>query len=60
MISIKNLLTSEELYKEDIDEIVNLANDIIKSPLDFSNICDGKILGTLFFEPSTRTRLSFE
>ena len=60
MISIKNLLTSEELYKEDIDEIVNLANDIIKSPLDFSHICDGKILGTLFFEPSTRTRLSFE
>ncbi|MDU0894888.1 MAG: aspartate carbamoyltransferase, partial [Anaerococcus sp.] len=55
MIRIKNLLTSEELYKEDIDEIVNLANDIIKSPLDFSHICDGKILGTLFFEPSTRT-----
>ncbi|MDU5743278.1 MAG: aspartate carbamoyltransferase, partial [Finegoldia magna] len=38
----------------------NLAEEIIKSPSDFSNLCNGKILGTLFFEPSTRTRLSFE
>ena len=60
MIDIKNLLSSEDLSKDDIYEIVNLANDIIKSPKNFSAICDGKILGTLFFEPSTRTRLSFE
>ena len=48
MISIKNLLTSEELFKDDIYEIVDLANEIIKSPLDFSHMCEGKILGTLF------------
>ena len=60
MISIKNLLTSEVFLKDDIYEIVDLANEIIKSPLEFSHKCDGKILGTLFFEPSTRTRLSFE
>ena len=60
MINIKNLLNSEDLSKDDLYEIVDLANEIIKSPKDFSHICDGKILGTLFFEPSTRTRLSFE
>ena len=59
MINIKNLLSSEDLTKEDLYEIVDLANEIVKSPEDFSHICDGKILGTLFFEPSTRTRLSF-
>ncbi len=60
MIDIKNLLNSEDLNKNDIYEILELANDIIKSPNDFSQLCKGKILGTLFFEPSTRTRLSFE
>lgn len=59
MINIKNLLSSEDLTKEDLYEIVDLANEIVKSPEDFSHVCDGKILGTLFFEPSTRTRLSF-
>ena len=60
MIKIKNLLNSEDLTKEDLYEIVDLANEIVKSPSDFSHVCDGKLLGTLFFEPSTRTRLSFE
>ena len=60
MTDIKNLLNSDDLSKNDIYEIVDLANDIIKSPKDFSHVCEGKILGTLFFEPSTRTRLSFE
>ena len=60
MINIKNLLNSEDLSRDDLYEIVDLANEIIKSPQDFAHICDGKILGTLFFEPSTRTRLSFE
>lgn len=59
MINIKNLLSSEDLTKEDLYEIVDLANEIVKSPEDFSHVCDGKILATLFFEPSTRTRLSF-
>ena len=60
MISIKNLLNSYDLKKEDLLEIIKLGNDIYKSPADFSHCADGKILGTLFFEPSTRTRLSFE
>ena len=60
MISIKNLLNSHDLTKEDLLEIINLGNAIYKSPADFSHIADGKLLGTLFFEPSTRTRLSFE
>ena len=45
---------------EELDEIFNLAHQIITHPKDFSHICDGKILATLFYEPSTRTRLSFE
>lgn len=60
MISIKNLLNSHDLTKEDLLEIIDLGNAIFKSPADFSHIADGKLLGTLFFEPSTRTRLSFE
>ncbi|MFR4778259.1 MAG: aspartate carbamoyltransferase, partial [Finegoldia magna] len=50
----------DDFNVEEINEILNLAEEIIKSPSDFSNLCNGKILGTLFFEPSTRTRLSFE
>ena len=60
MISIKNLLNSYDLTKDDLLEIIELGNAIYKSPDDFSHCADGKILGTLFFEPSTRTRLSFE
>lgn len=60
MISIKNLLNSYDLSKDDLLEIIELGNAIYKSPYDFSHCADGKILGTLFFEPSTRTRLSFE
>ena len=60
MISIKNLLNSYDLTKKDLLEIIDLGNEIYKSPDKFSHCADGKILGTLFFEPSTRTRLSFE
>jgi aspartate carbamoyltransferase catalytic subunit len=45
---------------EEIDDIFNLAEEIIENPQKFSKICEGKLLATLFFEPSTRTRLSFE
>ena len=45
---------------EELDELVNTALDIIDNPKKYSHICDGKKLATLFFEPSTRTRLSFE
>ncbi|MDD7306463.1 MAG: aspartate carbamoyltransferase [Peptoniphilaceae bacterium] len=60
MLTIKNLLGADDLNKSDLLEIIDLAQDIVKSPQDFSHYCDGKLLGTLFFEPSTRTRLSFE
>ncbi|MSA98266.1 aspartate carbamoyltransferase [Finegoldia sp. BIOML-A3] len=60
MLKNRSLINADDFNVEEINEILNLAEEIIKSPSDFSNLCNGKILGTLFFEPSTRTRLSFE
>ena len=60
MLKGRNLINTDDFSVEEIDEIMALAQDINKSPENFSNSCRGKILGTLFFEPSTRTRLSFE
>lgn len=60
MLKNRDLINADDFNVEEINEILNLAEEIIKSPSDFSNLCNGKILGTLFFEPSTRTRLSFE
>ena len=60
MLKNRNLINADDFNVEEINEILILAEEIIKSPSDFSNLCNGKILGTLFFEPSTRTRLSFE
>lgn len=60
MLKNRNLINADDFNVDEINEILNLAEEIIKSPSDFSNLCNGKILGTLFFEPSTRTRLSFE
>ena len=55
---MRNLLDTTDLSLEEIKEI-NLALDIIKDKKKYAHICDGKKLATLFFEPSTRTRLSF-
>ncbi|MDO5726243.1 MAG: aspartate carbamoyltransferase [Tissierellia bacterium] len=60
MLKGRNLVTPDDLSVEEIFELMNLAKQIIESPKEYSNACNGKILGTLFFEPSTRTRLSFE
>ncbi|HHX73141.1 MAG TPA: aspartate carbamoyltransferase, partial [Clostridiales bacterium] len=49
-----------DLTTEEIDELIDLAEEIAKNPARFSACCQGKRLATLFFEPSTRTRLSFE
>jgi len=57
---IRHLIEPMDFTIEELDEIFNLAHQIITHPKDFSHICDGKILATLFYEPSTRTRLSFE
>ncbi len=57
---MRSLIDIRELSVEEIDELVKVANDIIDNPAKYSEKCKGKILATLFFEPSTRTRLSFE
>ncbi len=57
MRSIINIL---DLSVEEIEELINVADDIIKNPDKYNEACRHKILATLFFEPSTRTRLSFE
>lgn len=56
----KHLIDPMDFSIEELDEIFCLAQDIMKSPKKYSKICDGKILATLFYEPSTRTRFSFE
>ena len=49
-----------DLSVEEINELIETANDIINDPKKYSEKCRGKKLATLFFEPSTRTRLSVE
>ena len=56
----RNLISPMDFSKEELNEIFELAEKIIANPKEFSHICDGKILATLFYEPSTRTRFSFE
>jgi len=57
---MKHLIDIMQLSIEEIDELINTAEDIIAHPDEYAEICKGKKLATLFFEPSTRTRLSFE
>ena len=57
---MRSLISILDLSIAEIDELVATANDIIANPKKYSEICRGKKLATLFFEPSTRTRLSFE
>ena len=57
---MKHLIDPMDLSVEEIDGILDLAEKIIASPKDYAHKCQGKKLATLFYEPSTRTRLSFE
>ena len=57
---MKYLIDPMDLSVEEIDELNDIANDIIKDRTRYQDVCRHKILATLFFEPSTRTRLSFE
>ncbi|MEG0662009.1 MAG: aspartate carbamoyltransferase, partial [Anaerovoracaceae bacterium] len=57
---MRNLISITDLSVKEIDDMIDLAEDIIEHPKDYMDICHGKKLATLFFEPSTRTRLSFE
>lgn len=56
----KHLIDIKDFSKKEIDDLIKVANDIIDNRDKYSHKCDDKILATLFFEPSTRTRLSFE
>ena len=56
----KHLIDSMDFSKKELEEIFDLSHKIMANPKAYSHICDGKILATLFYEPSTRTRFSFE
>jgi len=56
----KSLIRISDLSVKEIDELIETAGDIIENPAKYAEVCHGKKLATLFFEPSTRTRLSFE
>ena len=57
---MKNIINIMDLSVDEIEQLIHCADDIIKNPVKYQDVCRHKILATLFFEPSTRTRLSFE
>ena len=57
---MKNLMNITDLSIEEIDELIATAEDIIANPVKYQDACNHKLMAALFFEPSTRTRLSFE
>lgn len=60
MLKGRSLIEPMDLSLEELDELLNLAGKIIENPAAYADVCKGKVLATLFYEPSTRTRLSFE
>ena len=57
---MRHLMSPLDFSVEELDKLLDLANDIEKFPGKYAHACDGKKLATCFYEPSTRTRLSFE
>ena len=57
---MRHLMSPLDFTTEELDRLFDLAGDIERNPQKYSHACDGKILATCFYEPSTRTRLSFE
>ena len=57
---MRHLMSPLDLTKEELDDLLTLASDIEKNPSKYAHVCDDKRLATCFYEPSTRTRLSFE
>ena len=57
---MRSLIDILELSTAELEQLIATAEDIIENPKKYAHKCDGKKLATLFFEPSTRTRLSFE
>ena len=60
MLKGRHVIEPGDLTVGEIEELCSLAEQIIVDPVSYQDVCRGKILATLFFEPSTRTRLSFE
>ena len=60
MKKVRNLINITDLTVEEINQLIEVADDIVANHAEYENICAHKKLATLFFEPSTRTRLSFE
>ena len=56
---MRHLMSPLDFSVEELYQLLDLANDIEANPKKYAHACDGKKLATLFFEPSTRTRLSF-
>jgi len=56
----RNLLEPMDFTIEELEELFDLSEQIIEAPEKYAHVCDGKLLATLFYEPSTRTRFSFE
>ena len=57
---MRHLMSPLDLSKEELDDLLTLASDIEKNPKKYAHVCDDKRLATCFYEPRTRTRLSFE
>lgn len=57
---MRHLIDPMDFTRDEIDRLLDLAEKIIENPAEYAHKCDGRILATLFYEPSTRTRLSFE
>ena len=60
MLRGRHLIEPMDFTTEELEEVFELADRIIERPEEYINLCEGKLLATLFYEPSTRTRLSFE
>lgn len=59
-MKLRHLIEPEDFTTEEFENLFRVADNIINDPIKYSNTCKGKILASLFFEPSTRTRFSFE
>ena len=57
---MRHLMSPLDFSVDEVAKVLDLASDIEKNPAKYAHACDGKVLATLFYEPSTRTRLSFE
>ncbi|WML36011.1 aspartate carbamoyltransferase [Clostridium sp. OS1-26] len=60
MLRARHLIDTSDLTLKELEEIFDLAHQIMDNPKEFSHLCEDKVLATLFYEPSTRTRFSFE